>query len=157
MLILGVDPGYGILGYGLVMKKGNTVEYVHHGFIETPKNWPLPERLLKLSEEFKKILKEFKPDESAVEKIYFVKNVTNALEVGYARGIVLLELARTGIPVYEYTPQEVKLSVVGYGRARKRQVQEMIKRLLNLDEIPRPDDSADALAIAWCHALHRRG
>ncbi len=156
-MILGVDPGYGILGYGLLSKVGNRIEYVHHGFVKTPKNLSLPERLLRLYTEFERVLDEYRPDEGAVEKLFFVKNVTNALEVGHARGVVLLQLARRRIPVYEYTPQQVKISVVGYGKASKRQVQEMVKRLLRLKDIPKPDDSADALAVAWCHALYRRG
>ena len=157
MIILGVDPGYGILGYGVVSKSGNRIEYVDHGFIDTPKDAPFSERLLLLAERLAKILEEYRPDTGAVEKLYFLKNVTNALEVAHARGIVLVEFARKNIPVYEYSPQQVKISVTGYGRATKRQVQEMVKKLLKLESAPKPDDSADALAVAWCHALHWRG
>ncbi len=156
MRILGVDPGYGILGYGAIDVQGNSIVYVSHGHISTPKECNLPRRLLILYEEFGKVLESFSPNLVAVEKLFFAKNVTTALEVGYARGIVLMEIAKHGMRIFECSPQQVKISVSGYGRARKRQVQDMIKRLLGLPEVPRPDDAADALAIAWCAALYGR-
>ena len=156
MRIVGIDPGYGLLGFGAVDVAGNRIEYVSHGHISTPKELDLPRRLLILQNELEKVLENLSPDLVAVEKIFFVKSVTTALEVGHARGIVLMEIARSGADFFECSPQQVKISVSGYGRARKRQVQEMIARLLNLSEMPRPDDAADALAIAWCAALYGR-
>ncbi len=150
MVVLGVDPGFGRLGYGILEVSGSRLEHLTHGVIETEKGMPLPERLLSINEGFEKILKEFEPDIGVVEKIYFVKSVTTALEVAHARGVVLLSFAKFGVPVVECSPQEVKISVTGYGRASKRQVQEMIRRILKLDSIPKPDDAADALAIAIC-------
>ena len=154
MRILGVDPGYGILGFGAVDAEGNRIKYITHGHLTTPKGLDLSRRLLILYRGLEKIFNEISPDLVAVEKIFFVKSVTTALEVGHARGIVLLEAAKFDSRIFECSPQQVKLSVSGYGRAKKRQVQEMIMKLLNLSEIPKPDDAADALAIAWCAALY---
>lgn len=156
MRILGVDPGYGLLGFGALDIDGNRIKYITHGHISTPKTLDLSKRLLILYEELEKILEDLSPDLVAVEKIFFVKSVTTALEVGHARGIVLMEAAKFGSEVFECSPQQVKISVSGYGRAKKRQVQEMVTRLLNLSEVPKPDDAADALAIAWCAALYGR-
>ncbi|AIY85908.1 MULTISPECIES: crossover junction endodeoxyribonuclease RuvC [unclassified Thermotoga] len=156
MRILGVDPGYGIVGIGIVEVSGNRISHVFHGTIETPKNLPAEKRLKRIYEEFLKVLERFSPDECAMEKLFFVKNVTTAIGVGEARGVLLLALAEKNIPVFEYAPNEVKVSLSGYGRASKKQIQENVKRFLNLSEIPRPDDAADALAIAWCHALQSR-
>ncbi len=151
---MGVDPGYGLLGFGAVDVDGNRIKYVTHGHISTPKGLDLSKRLLILYRELERVFEEISPDLVAVEKIFFVKSVTTALEVGHARGIVLMEAAKFGSRVFECSPQQVKLSVSGYGRAGKRQVQEMVMRLLNLPEMPKPDDAADALAIAWCAALY---
>jgi len=148
--ILGVDPGYGLLGYGVIEKSGRNVTCVGYGAISTEKNLKLGERLKVIYKAFKEVLKQYEPDIAAVEKIYFVKSVTTALEVGHARGVILLALEQMEIPVVECSPQKVKIAVTGYGRAEKRQVQEMIRRLLGLKELPKPDDAADALAIAWC-------
>ncbi len=154
---MGVDPGYGITGYGVLEVSGNRVSHIDHGIISTPKDLDLPKRLSILFEKFEKLLDEIKPDLVAVEKLYFVKNVTTALEVGHARGVILLSVARKGIEVFECAPQQVKISVSGYGLAKKRQVQEMVSRLLGLPEVPKPDDAADALAIAWCASLYGKG
>jgi len=153
--ILGIDPGYGLTGYGVLEVSGNRISYVSHGSISTPKELELPDRLYILYRELERVFSDFSPDLVAVEKIYFVKSVTTALEVGHARGIVLLVAAERGLKVFECAPQQVKISVSGYGRAGKRQVQEMVRRLLGLEEVPKPDDAADALAIAWCAALYR--
>jgi crossover junction endodeoxyribonuclease RuvC len=154
MRILGVDPGYGIAGYGVIDVFGNRISHVAYGAITTPKKLVLPERLVLLFRDFENILEKYSPDLVAVERIYFVKSVTTALEVGHARGVILLASSMRGLKIFECSPQQVKIAVSGYGRASKRQVQEMVKRLLSLDEIPRPDDAADALAIAWCAALY---
>lgn len=154
--ILGVDPGYGIVGIGIIEISGNRISHVFHGAIETSKDLPRGKRLKQIHEEFLRILEKFSPDECAMETLFFVKNVTTAIGVGEARGVILLALEEKGVPVFEYAPNEVKISLTGYGRASKRQVQENVKRFLGLSEIPRPDDAADALAIAWCHALQSR-
>ncbi len=152
MFVLGVDPGYGIMGYGIISKSGNVLNYVDHGVLQTEKRVPLKKRLKEIYEAFLEILEKYRPDVVGVEKIYFVKNVTTALDVAQVRGVVLLACEQHGLEVVEVSPQEVKISVTGYGRATKRQVQYMISKLLNLEDIPKPDDAADALAIAWCVA-----
>jgi len=156
LIILGVDPGYGILGYGVLKIEGNRFHHLAHGVITTPKNLEMHKRLLMLKERFLKIIEEFKPDEVALEELFFFKNVKTALKVGEARGVILLTLAERNIRFEEYTPYQVKKAVTGNGKARKGQVQFMMKTLLNLEDIPRPDDAADALALAWCHAAHRK-
>ena len=156
MIVLGVDPGYGILGYGVLRVEGNKFHHLAHGIITTPKDLEMHKRLLILKEEFLKVIEKFKPDEVALEELFFFKNVKTALKVGEARGVILLVLAEKNIKVEEYTPYQVKKAVTGDGRARKEQVQFMIKVLLNLNDIPKPDDAADALALAWCHAAYRK-
>ncbi len=154
MLVLGVDPGTATTGYGLVNSDGgDRLVAVAYGVITTPAGRPMPERLQKLYRELASLIQEHHPDQSAVEQLFFNRNVTTALAVGQARGVALLALADAGVPVHEYTPLQVKQSVVGYGRAEKNQVQELVRLMLGLDAIPRPDDAADALAIAICH-LH---
>ncbi len=152
MLILGIDPGTAITGYGLVREnQPGQLEAVAYGVITTPAKTPMPERLMKLYAELNEILKLHPPDGSAVEELFFQRNVTTAISVGQARGVVLLALAQAGVPIADYKPMEIKQAVVGYGGADKRQVQEMVRMLLNLESIPRPDDAADALAVAICH------
>jgi crossover junction endodeoxyribonuclease RuvC len=155
MLVLGVDPGTAITGYGLVRQAldGDQLEAVAYGVIITPSDWAMPERLQRIYRDLTLLIREHHPTEAAVEQLFFSRNVKTALAVGQARGVVLLALADGGLPVREYTPLEVKQSVVGYGRAEKAQVQELVRLLLGLDAVPRPDDAADALAIAICH-LH---
>jgi len=153
-LALGIDPGTATTGYGLVrLEPDGSLLAVKYGVITTPKNTPAPERLATLYEQMGELLRKHKPETAAVEKLFFQRNVTTAISVGQARGVVLLSLAQAGLDVFEYTPNEVKQAVAGYGSAGKRQVQEMVRVLLSLDEIPEPDDAADALAVAICH-LH---
>lgn len=152
MIILGIDPGTAIMGYGLIEQKGNRLSPLAYSCWRTPAHTPLAERLLLLYNQISPFLKENRPDHIAVEELFFNRNTTTAIAVGQARGIVLLAGAQQGIPVYEYTPLQVKQAVVGYGKAEKIQVQQMVKSLLVLDKIPKPDDTADALALAICHA-----
>jgi crossover junction endodeoxyribonuclease RuvC len=152
MLILGIDPGTAIMGYGLIEQKGNRLSALTYSCWRTPAHMPLAERLLMLYNQIVPFITEHHPDHIVVEELFFNRNTTTAIAVGQARGIVLLAGAQQDIPVYEYTPLQVKQAVVGYGRADKKQVQQMVKGLLNLDKIPKPDDTADALALAICHA-----
>jgi crossover junction endodeoxyribonuclease RuvC len=151
-LALGIDPGTATTGYGLVrlMQDGELVA-VSFGVILTPKESSDSARLVLLFDELNKILKKHKPDTAAVEKLFFARNVTTGITVGQARGVILLALQKAGIPTYEYSPNEVKQAVAGYGHAEKRQMQEMVRTLLQLEKIPKPDDAADALAIAITH------
>jgi crossover junction endodeoxyribonuclease RuvC len=154
MLVIGIDPGTATTGYGLVREnQDDSLQAVDHGVILTPADMPMAQRLALLYGKLNEILVLHGPDSSAVEKLFFQRNVKTAITVGQGRGVVLLALAQAGVPVAEYTPLEVKLAVAGYGGADKRQVQEMVRVLLDLDEIPKPDDAADALAVAICH-LH---
>lgn len=153
-LALGIDPGLGTTGYGLVRLHPDTsLEAVKFGVISTPAGLPAHERLACLYDEMRRLLAEYRPDTCAVEKLFFQRNVSTAIAVGQARGVVLLSIAQAGLEVGEYTPNEIKQAVAGYGSAQKRQVQEMVRTLLLLPEIPRPDDAADALAVAITH-LH---
>jgi crossover junction endodeoxyribonuclease RuvC len=152
MLVLGIDPGTATTGYGLVREDGRgDLEVVDFGVILTPAGMAAEKRLLLLHERLLEILLLHQPDSGAVEKLFFQRNVTNAIAVGQARGVALLAMAMKGMPVFEYTPMEVKQAVTGYGGADKLQIQMMVQAILNLAELPRPDDAADALAIAVCH------
>jgi len=155
MLVLGIDPGTAITGYGLVrqVERGDPLQMAVYGAITTPPDWPMPARLQKIYRELTALIREHHPTDGAVEQLFFSRNVKTALAVGQARGVALLALADGGVTIHEYTPLEVKQSVVGYGRAEKGQVQELVKLLLGLEDVPQPDDAADALAIAICH-LH---
>jgi len=155
MLVLGIDPGTATTGYGLVRQteRGDQLQVVAYGAITTPSDWPMPTRLQKIYRELTALIRKHHPTDGAVEQLFFSRNVKTALAVGQARGVALLALADGGVTIHEYTPLEVKQSVVGYGRAEKGQVQELVKLLLGLDAVPQPDDAADALAIAICH-LH---
>jgi crossover junction endodeoxyribonuclease RuvC len=153
MIVLGIDPGTAITGYGLVGEEKGQAAAIAYGAITTPSDLPLPDRLILLQRELATIVDQYHPDQSAVEQLFFNKNVRTALAVGHARGVVLLTLAQGGVPIYEYTPLQVKLAVTGHGRADKAQVQQMVTLLLSLSKVPKPDDVADALAIAICH-LH---
>ncbi len=154
MLVLGIDPGTATTGFGLVRQaKDGSLTPVEYGAILTPKDLPMPDRLVLLYEKMQEIIHLHRPDSSAVEMLFFQRNVKTAISVGQGRGVVLLALAQAGIPIGEYTPNEIKQAVTGYGSADKRQMQEMVKLLLTLKERPRPDDAADALAVAICH-LH---
>jgi crossover junction endodeoxyribonuclease RuvC len=159
MLTIGIDPGTATTGYGLVQdQEDGSLAVVDYGVILTSPDTSMPVRLLELFKQLKRIILLYHPESGAVEKLFFQRNVTTALSVGQARGVVLLAFAEVGLPVYEYTPLEVKQAVVGYGGADKNQVQQMVRALLSLPEIPRPDDAADALAIAICqlHSTHWR-
>jgi crossover junction endodeoxyribonuclease RuvC len=156
-LALGIDPGTATTGYGLVrLTRDGDLLAVQYGVISTPKDATPPARLEMLYNGLQDLLKQHKPDTAAVEKLFFSRNVTTALAVGQARGVVMLSLQQAGIGVFEYTPNEVKQAVAGYGSAEKRQVQEMVRALLQLDSLPRPDDAADALAIAITHLNTKR-
>lgn len=152
MIILGVDPGTAITGYGIIKVLGNRFEVVDYSSIQTSSKEPLENRLKIIYNEMNYLIKTYQPDEIAIEELFFNKNTRTALAVGHARGVILLSSAMANIAISEYTPLQVKQSVVGYGRAEKSQVQYMVKTLLNLPKIPKPDDVADALAIAICHA-----
>ncbi|REK62928.1 MULTISPECIES: crossover junction endodeoxyribonuclease RuvC [Cohnella] len=152
MRVLGIDPGIAIMGFGFVDQIGHRLVPVQYGCIQTEANTPTEQRLVQIYEASCALLDKYEPQTIAVEKLFFNKNVTNAFSVGQARGVFLLAAAQRGIPVGEYTPMQVKQSVVGYGGAEKQQVQEMVKRLLKLSAVPKPDDVADALAVAICHA-----
>ena len=152
MIIVGVDPGIAILGYGVIEYKGNHFRTLDYGGIFTDAKEQMPDRLQKIYDALHKILNEYQPDAVAIEELFFNKNTKTALLVGHARGVAILAAAHLRLNIYEYTPLQVKQGVVGYGRADKQQVQMMTKTILNLNEIPRPDDVADALAVAICHA-----
>lgn len=153
MLVIGIDPGTAITGYGLVRDTADSLEMVAYGVIQTPAGMPLPQRLLLLHQELQRLVLLHRPQSGAVEKLFFQRNVTTAMSVGQARGVAMLTLAEANLTIQEYTPLEVKQAVAGYGNADKAQMQYMVRALLGLDEIPRPDDAADALAVAICH-LH---
>ena len=156
-LALGIDPGTATTGYGFVrlMPDGELVA-VNYGVILTPKDETASARLEMIYDQLSDLLKEFKPETAAVEKLFFARNVTTGIAVGQARGVVMLALQKAGIEIFEYTPKEVKNAVAGYGSAEKRQVQEMVRALLQLDSIPKPDDAADALAVAITHLNTKR-
>ncbi|MBI3764547.1 MAG: crossover junction endodeoxyribonuclease RuvC [Chloroflexi bacterium] len=153
MIVIGIDPGTARTGYGLVREIDTGLTLVTYGVIETPSDAPMPERLQTIYRGLRALLTLHGPASGAVEKLFFARNVTTAMTVGQARGVAMLALADAGIAVGEYTPLEVKQAVAGYGRADKIQMQTMVRTLLALPEVPRPDDAADALAVAICH-LH---
>ncbi|HMK08102.1 MAG TPA: crossover junction endodeoxyribonuclease RuvC [Anaerolineales bacterium] len=152
-LLLGIDPGMARTGYGLVRQvRGGEVDLVDFGVIETEAGDELGRRLLAIEAGIQRVLQTYSPESSAVERLFFERNVSTAMSVGQARGVALLTLARHGLPITEYSPVEIKQAVAGYGSADKRQMQTMVRTLLRMDELPRPDDAADALAVAICHA-----
>ena len=151
MLTLGIDPGTARLGFGLV-DDADGLRAVEFGVVETSSDEPMPMRLVELYDAIEALIAQRRPDALAVEQLFFARNVTNALAVGQARGVVLLAAARAGHSVAEYTPSEVKQAVAGYGKADKAQMGEMVRIVLGLDRVPRPDDAADALAVALCHS-----
>lgn len=156
MLVLGVDPGTAITGYGLVEDDGDTLSLVACGVVTTPAGMPLPLRLQHMYRALSEIVAAYRPTEAAVEELFFSRNARTALAVGQARGVVLLALADANLSISEYTPLQIKQAITGYGQASKQQVQEMVKLLLNLEATPEPDDAADAVAAAICHIHHRR-
>ena len=152
MLVIGIDPGTATTGFGLIRENlDGSLSLVEYGAILTPADMPMPQRLLELHHQLRKILLLHRPKSGAVEKLFFHRNVTTAISVGQGRGVVLLALAEAGLEVAEYTPLQVKQAVAGYGGADKNQVQQMVRALLDLEHVPTPDDAADALAIAICH------
>ncbi|OQY86235.1 MAG: crossover junction endodeoxyribonuclease RuvC [Chloroflexi bacterium UTCFX4] len=156
MIALGIDPGTALCGYGIVRAVGDDYELVACGAIATPAKTPLEFRLLKIYDELGAIIRAYKPNTAAVEKLFFSRNTTTALSVGHARGVILLALAQACLPLAEYTPNEIKQAVAGYGGADKYQMQQMVRVLLRLDQAPKPDDAADAVAIALCHLQSAR-
>ena len=151
MIILGIDPGYAIVGYGVVQYERNQFTHIWHGAITTPAGVALHLRLKEIYDDMLTLLDTFRPDAVAVEELFFNTNITTGIQVGHARGVILLACAQRGITPAEYTPSQVKQSVVGYGKAEKKQVMEMTRMMLKLNRMPRPDDAADALALAICH------
>jgi crossover junction endodeoxyribonuclease RuvC len=152
MIVLGIDPGYAITGFGLVEHQSNRLKSITFGTIATQAGMPFERRLLKIAQELDLLIATWRPDAVAVEELFFSRNTTTAIGTAQARGVAILSGARAGLPVYEYTPMQVKLAVTGYGKAQKQQVQQMVRVLLNLALPPKPDDAADALAVAICHA-----
>ena len=151
MVIFGIDPGYAIVGCGVVRYERNNFSLMGYGAVTTHKDTPFNERLAEIYNGIAKLLEKFKPDAVSIERLYFNTNQKTAIDVAQARGVIVLAVEKAGIPIFEYTPLQVKQSIVGYGRAEKQQVQEMTKLFLHLDKIPKPDDAADALALAICH------
>jgi crossover junction endodeoxyribonuclease RuvC len=152
MIILGIDPGYAIVGYGVIKYEGGKMSVVDYGKITTEANIPLSKRLKLIYDSLTTLIETFKPDVVAVEELFFNSNVKTAIAVGHARGVIILAAANKNLKIAEYTPLQIKQAVVGYGRADKNQVQQMVKMFLKLKEVPKPDDTADALAVAICHA-----
>lgn len=157
MLVIGIDPGTALTGYGLIREEQNgNLIVVDYGVVKTPAKMPMAQRLLHIYQELRQIVLLHKPDYGAVEKLFFQKNVRTAISVGQGRGVAILALAEAEIPVAEYTPLEIKQTVAGYGSAEKAQMQYMVQAILALDETPKPDDAADALAVAICHIHNAR-
>lgn len=152
MVILGIDPGYALIGYGVVMYDSGRFKTVNFGAITTSPNLSFPQRLEVIYRDINQLINEFKPDALSIEKLYFNTNTTTAIDVAQARGTILLAAQMNCVPIFEYTPLQVKSAVTGFGRAEKHQVMEMTKSLLGLSKVPKPDDTADALALAICHA-----
>lgn len=156
MIILGIDPGIALVGYGVVQYEGNTIRCLEYGCIETFAHTPIGERLEIIDRELNQIIEEHHPDEMAFEELFFYSNKTTAMMVAQARGVEVLAGIRHGLPIYEYTPMQIKQALTGYGRAGKLQMQQSIQQLLRLSVLPKPDDAADGLAVAVCHAFGQR-
>lgn len=152
LVILGIDPGYAIVGYGVIDYRGNHFSVIDYGAVTTEAHTDFDDRLLQIYTQLTSLITAHKPDAMAIEKLFFNTNAKTAIDVAQARGVILLSARQQNVPIFEYTPLQVKQSVVGYGRAEKKQVQEMTRILLNLEKVPKPDDTADALAMAICHA-----
>ena len=150
--ILGIDPGFATIGFGLVAAERGSVQMLRYGAITTPAGMAFPQRLQLIYHDAKELLALLQPDAVAIEELFFNTNITTGIQVAHGRGILLLACQEYGVPIFEYTPSQVKQAVVGYGKAEKRQVMDMTRRLLHLKEVPRPDDAADGLALALCHA-----
>jgi crossover junction endodeoxyribonuclease RuvC len=167
MLVMGLDPGLAITGYSFVeeslanqgpasMGASADLSLIEYGAVRTAAGQPLPDRLLAIDKELGALIAKYQPDIVAIEELFFGRNVTTAFIVGQARGVAVLAAARAGLPIREYKPAAIKQAITGYGKAPKSQVQEMVRMLLNLDHIPRPDDAADAVAVAICHVYNAR-
>lgn len=152
MVILGIDPGYAIVGYGILRYDKNRFTILDYGAVTTPAGMDFPQRLLEIYQDLSFLFQKYQPEVMSIEKLFFNTNKKTAVDVAQARGVILLAAKNNGADVCEYTPLQVKQSVVGYGRAEKKQVQEMTRQILGLSAVPKPDDTADALALALCHA-----
>lgn len=152
MVILGIDPGVATIGFGVINAERQKNTLIQYGTITTPAGIPLASRLLQISNDMEELIHLFQPDEMAIEELFFSTNITTGISVAHGRGVILLAAEKLGVPVFEYTPIQVKQAVAGYGKADKKQVMLMTQRLLHMDRLPRPDDAADALAIAICHS-----
>lgn len=152
MIILGIDPGFAIVGFGILESSGGAQRLIQCGAITTKAGTPLPTRLRQISDDLDDLIAQFNPDAMAIEELFFTNNITTGIGVAQARGVMLLAAERQGIPIFEYSPSRVKLAVAGHGKAEKSQVMDMTKRLLKLKSVPKPDDAADAVAVALCHA-----
>jgi crossover junction endodeoxyribonuclease RuvC len=156
MCILGIDPGTATTGFGLIEETQTGLLTLEYGIISTPASMPMDKRLVILYDRLNELILKYHPESCAVERLFFRRNVTTAISVGQARGVILLSLSMNNVPIAEYTPMEIKLAVAGYGGAEKKQVQFMVQSILELKELPKPDDAADALAIAICHLHSKR-
>ncbi len=156
MIILGIDPGIALVGYGVISYDGNRISCLEYGCIETKAGISLPERLGIIDREMNAIISQFKPDEVAFEELFFHQNKKTAIMVAQARGVEVLACQKNGLGIFEYTPLQIKQAITGYGRANKLQIQQSVQALLRLDCLPRPDDAADGLAVAICHAFGQR-
>ena len=152
MRILGIDPGIANIGFGLVEAEKGKVSMLTYGAITTPAGVPLSKRLYQIDQDMEQLINQLRPDVISIEELFFNTNITTGIAVAHGRGVLLCAAERCGVPLYEYTPSQVKLAVTGYGKAEKRQVMDMTRRLLKLNAVPKPDDAADALALALCHA-----
>ena len=152
MRILGIDPGIAIVGFGLIESDRGNMRMLQYGAVTTEAGLPLATRLVQIEDDMRALIRQLQPDEIAIEELFFSKNITTGIAVAHGRGVLLYTAEKLHLPVYEYTPMQIKQAVVGYGLAEKRQVMDMTRRLLKLKAVPRPDDAADALAIAICHA-----
>lgn len=152
MRVLGIDPGYATTGFGLIVCERGCQKLLQYGTVTTPKELPFSDRLSVLYDDMQRLLEVTKPDAVAVEELFWGHNITTGIGVSHGRGVILLAIAKAGIPLFEYTPMQVKQAVVGYGKAEKRQVMDMTRRILHMERVARPDDAADAIAIALCHA-----
>ena len=152
MRILGIDPGIAIVGFGLIESNRGSVRMLQYGAVTTEAGLPLATRLVQIENDMTALIAQLQPDEIAIEELFFSKNITTGIAVAHGRGVILCTAEKLGVPICEYTPMQVKQAVVGYGLAEKKQVMDMTRRLLHLKTVPKPDDAADALAIAICHA-----
>jgi len=152
MRILGIDPGIATVGFGVIESSGTKQSLINYGVITTPAKTSLSSRLEQIYRDIKELISTFNPEAIAIEELFFNTNITTGISVAHGRGVILLACYESGVPIYEYTPLQVKQAVVGYGRAEKNQIIDMVRRLLKMQSPPKPDDAADALAIALCHA-----